>query len=413
MGAMSRIFTSVALAASSLLIAACAGARPRVELPEPTGVHAVGVTTATLVDETRVDPLGPKDSPRHLTVTAWYPAEPTGSETPASMLLDLEADDIRSTMRLMGLPGSTADAMAEAPGHAWVDAPRSTAKERWPVLLFSHGFVSAPQFYTGTATELASHGYVVVSINHPYESAAARVAPSEVIGGKLARFALRVTMQMRGIDDLAELSAGPEKLEATRELLERNDILDGSLRVWLDDSRFVLDQLETLDDSGLLAPLHGGLDMERLGALGHSFGGATAIALSLEDDRVDAAINIDGFQFGEVLGRKIPVPSMLIESAQLPGANDMVYAASPDLQKVTLEHVLHLGASDLGYVAGLPERKYQRLVGTGPVRDDLRTIDRLVLDHMDRWVAGTEPKASPAVTPAKSSVSPRSTSGRP
>ena len=44
------------------------------------------------------------------------------------------------------------------------------ADEKYPLLVFSHGAYGIKASNTSTYTELASHGYVVVSIDHPYHS---------------------------------------------------------------------------------------------------------------------------------------------------------------------------------------------------------------------------------------------------
>lgn len=62
------------------------------------------------------------------------------------------------------------------------------------------------------------------------------------------------------------------------------------------DLRFVVDQLDRSDAVGLLA---GRLDTEHIAAVGHSFGGATAVAVAALDPRIIAAVNIDGTLYGD------------------------------------------------------------------------------------------------------------------
>ena len=56
--------------------------------------------------------------------------------------------------------------------------PSSTARrrpraDRFPVLVFSHGYTGVPSSYTALLEDLASHGYAVLSVVHPYEATAA------------------------------------------------------------------------------------------------------------------------------------------------------------------------------------------------------------------------------------------------
>ena len=68
--------------------------------------------------------------------------------------------------------------------------------------------------------------------------------------------------------------------------------------IWTADVRFVLDELERMSEAGFL---DGRLDARRAGILGHSFGGATAGQVCLEDPRCLAGCNLDGLQVGGML----------------------------------------------------------------------------------------------------------------
>jgi hypothetical protein len=138
-----------------------------------------------------------------------------------------------------------------------------------PVALFSPGFGFPREMYTAIVDDLASRGYVVVSLSHTYESVAV-----EVPGGRL---------------ELAVSEGeGPE--------------LDKALDARVADSRFVLDQLTKIargenPDTGkrpLPRGLGRSLDLSRVGAYGHSSGGFTAGETMVHDRRVDAGINLDG-----------------------------------------------------------------------------------------------------------------------
>ena len=56
--------------------------------------------------------------------------------------------------------------------------------------------------------------------------------------------------------------------------------------------------MEDPASSSARSVLSGHLDLTRVALVGHSLGGATAVRLVDEDDRVDAAVNIDGRIFG-------------------------------------------------------------------------------------------------------------------
>jgi dienelactone hydrolase len=147
-------------------------------------------------------------------------------------------------------------------GHAWRDAPPAVSKPA-PVILFSPGLTASAEMYAGLTEDLASLGYVVVTVNHPYIS-----GPTALPGGGLA------------VPD-------PD-LEGSDELIE----------ITLADMRTVLAWLER--QNGTAGALLGGkLDLNRIGAYGHSFGGATALQLERQDPRVKAAVDLDGSVYGD------------------------------------------------------------------------------------------------------------------
>ncbi|GIO43150.1 hypothetical protein J41TS4_29080 [Paenibacillus apis] len=69
-------------------------------------------------------------------------------------------------------------------------------------------------------------------------------------------------------------------------------------RLWVEDTRFVLDSLEAAS-SPIPAWLAEKIDMNRAGVFGHSFGGATAAQMLVEDSRIKAALNMDGILYGQ------------------------------------------------------------------------------------------------------------------
>ena len=85
--------------------------------------------------------------------------------------------------------------------------------------------------------------------------------------------------------------------------METTEALNTILNVWIDDSEYALDFLAELNETD--AVLAGAFDLERVGAFGHSFGGATAANLSLVDDRVLASLNMDGTVYGDGQGQTL------------------------------------------------------------------------------------------------------------
>lgn len=130
--------------------------------------------------------------------------------------------------------------------------------------MFSHGAHDHRSDTTVVVQELASHGYVVVTVDHTYD------AFSEFPDGRL-------TFPFQGSTDLGALD-------------------------FATDIRFVLDCIEDLaaghnpdaEQRPLPTGLHDALDPQRIGMFGWSKGAtATALVMS-EDQRIRAGLSLDG-----------------------------------------------------------------------------------------------------------------------
>ncbi|WP_278264568.1 hypothetical protein [Nocardia sp. AG03] len=252
---------------------------PVPSLPAPTGPYAVGSEIFRWVDESRAEPATEADDRRNVVVQAWYPtATVSGRQW---VYLDGSTD---LPARVSGIPGFLLRYYDRIDTHASAQTPVSDARPRWPVVLFSPGYGAPRAFYTGLLTDLASRGFVVLAVDHPYESGV-----TELADGTIA-----TTVEHFPADD-------PDGLRFMTERLDTRTA----------DLRFVLDQLEHPDAMGLLAT-H--LDTTAITATGHSLGGATALSALSTDPRLQAAANIDGTLYGPLLDRTLDRPVLLIDS---------------------------------------------------------------------------------------------------
>jgi dienelactone hydrolase len=172
---------------------------------------------------------------RSLPVEYWYPA----SDAHRGQDLDLATCD---RFRVPPM-------MVEQTQHAVRDA--AAREQRFPFILFSHGFGGTRLQTTHFCTHLASHGYVVAAMDH--------------VGN--------TTTDML---EMATTAEGSEPLDAAREM--RRFIEDRPA-----DAVFVIDQV--------LAGAFGDCaDADRIGMTGHSFGGWTTLATTARDERIRAAL---------------------------------------------------------------------------------------------------------------------------
>ncbi len=246
-------------------------------LPAPTGPHAVGTTTVHWVDTSRdEDFTDARKDKRELMVRIWYPAAPRPQTQPAPYFLVRREGIGQLREGGLGMPDPMLDFVH---AHAMAEAPLA-AGERFPVLLFSPGAGFSPTFYASLLEELASHGYVVVATSHTYTT-----GPVIFPDGRYAS----------NTEDPSGLFGTPY------------------FDVVVADLRFVLSQVRALDAGGPEERFTGRLDLERVGAIGHSIGGAASAIVCQKEPGVRACANLDG-TFQGSWAKGISQPFLLVHT---------------------------------------------------------------------------------------------------
>lgn len=330
---------------------------PIFEYPRPTGPYGVGTTRLAFIDRTRTDAFAPTpSSPRELLAAVWYPADVTG-DAPRAPFWPKDTD----AEAAVGLPAFMFSHLSLVRAHSTPEAPLASAKPRWPVIVYSHGFNATPWQNVVQMEELASHGFVVVSIGHTYD--ASRLTFPD---GRVALDNSRTRQPQpppAAQEEVARLTArldslrNPDSARATWRQMEEYWQQVGvyvmrSIDVWYDDTRFVIDRLAAIDagsDGETTGPRERfarHLDLERLGVAGMSFGGSTAGVTCMRDRRCKAGANLDGWQFGHVMDHPLEVPFMFV-SHEGNGEFPVYYGSSADLLNVEVRGTTHGSFSDL------------------------------------------------------------------
>ena len=348
-----------------------------VELPAPTGPYPVASTSWRLTDRSRAESFAAPGEFRQIEVIAWYPAA-AGNGARAPYLRE-GLSEVRTFAKLFGAEGAF-DGLKDVRTHAELDGTPAASPEKMPFLVFSHGYTGVPSSYTALLEDLASHGYAVISIVHPYEATGATLTDGSVVTTNGSDGTLR-----KGVQDVfAEW--GPEDatmaaVTAAADDDERLRLLRGylgglhntgkALRRWVDDTRLVVDRLRTLPKTTAGGRLAARLDFDRIGVFGHSMGGVTAAQFCAEDSRCKAALNLDGIpQYGPMIGMSMPRPLAMVYSSRpgRAGASDPIYrlAAHPYI-RFDVRGTLHLTFSDMVFWGG-PLRARPLLGDIAPAR---------------------------------------------
>jgi len=97
-------------------------------------------------------------------VQAWYPID-SGKRYPKETYIPSPVKGISNLATKFGL-GQPFAKINQVDTQSYKGAPLSSKMAKYPVVLFSHGFGRARWEYQAITRELASHGYLVLSVEH-------------------------------------------------------------------------------------------------------------------------------------------------------------------------------------------------------------------------------------------------------
>jgi predicted dienelactone hydrolase len=294
--------SGIGLAATAPAPAAAAAAAPAAAhrrltggylLPAPTGPACLGTVALHLKDTTRIDPWAPAQPFREIMVQIWYPAQSTRGHLPAPWL---SPGAVPHFAEAFGFP---ADRIRATPTHGRIGAPVDRQQGGRPVVLYSPGLGGDRGTSTALAEDLASHGYIVVTVDHTHDAS-----------------------EVEFPDGRVEVAVLPPEID--------EQVITRFADVRAADIRFVLHQLAALDagrnpDAGrrrLPDGLRGAFDLDRAGMFGHSLGGSTAAAVMHDDRRLKAGVNLDGTLVGAGALAGSDRPFLLLSSDHGPGVED-------------------------------------------------------------------------------------------
>jgi predicted dienelactone hydrolase len=214
--------------------------------------------------------------PREIMVQIWYPATPN-HEHFASYRRRSETTWLSSYMGVLRT-------------HSYKNAAVAASGSPFPVLLFNPAWAGHRTQNTYQVEDLASHGFIVVGVDHTYNS------------GPIAFPGRRVTEPTDGhdISDFQNTTVAQQYAFGAKEV----DIEAG-------DDVLALNTLSS-DNLNPRSPFFHRVDANDAGAFGHSFGGAVAAEVCYQDPRVKAALNEDGWMFGEVATRGLDKPYLVM-----------------------------------------------------------------------------------------------------
>jgi hypothetical protein len=370
------------------------GQNIRTVLPKPTGPYSVGSRYFYLIDKNRPDHISPDpDDYRAISLQVWYPAEP-GPNDQIILLNDRRL--IEGYVQDGALDSTILTEWAMEPTHSFLKARPVKAKSPFPVILYSSsGVMNANTFLS---EELASHGYVVFSIGHPYWCEFYFDAQGKTTPLDKNNEYYKQLWKEEGSRQVLKIK---KEITLTKTLEDRPDLYRklnqampteaSDLRFWGEDIGFVIDQLNEMNsDAGFFK---GALDVSRIGVMGYSKGGAAAGQYCLTaDDRCKAGINLGGFMFGDIAEKNLKKPFLIMEHIEpwvpngLPIGKLFFERAESSAYMVAIRDALHGNFCDMTLA-----KKYIKLEGiNGPIEGEkcLKIMEYYVRAFFDKYVKG-------------------------
>jgi dienelactone hydrolase len=337
-------------------------------LPAPTGPYAVGRTEYVWVDASRTDPLSETaGEKRQLLIWVWYPSSAGGSPAPY-----LPSNWVAAHNRDQGIGRWLERDYSSIQTHAFEDASLSKQEKTYPVLLMQPGMGPVSTDYTILAENLASHGYVVVGIDPTYTSNLIVFPDGRVV-------------------PRSEKGTIPDSANAAQADADANRIG----KVWTDDAVFAIDRLQELN-ADPSSPFHNRLDLDHLGAFGHSFGGKTAISLCEIDSRCKAGADLDGSAFSNDLKGTLRQPFLFMTQGNCSNCDSMhrMYEGTQNASYyLSVAGAGHFNFSDLPVRLLPPARLLFRLlgfIGTIPPQRGGEIANAYLVAFFDKYLKGID-----------------------
>jgi pimeloyl-ACP methyl ester carboxylesterase len=302
----------------------CASVLPVVGSPR----FDVAITTSMLTDTDRLDPYAKDGRARSIMISSFNPVTKCHHKTQQPYMPPATAAFEDEKYSAYGLPNGTFRSLSLETCSNGSTIYSACSSDSLPVVLFSGALATSRLIYSNILQNIAAAGYLVISIDHPYDSDIVEFPNGSLINGV-------------DIDSDAELAL--------------------ALTTRTQDLLFMHQQLANATLTDTLFPGHlRGRKSPATAIMGHSFGGAASAAAMLVEPRISAGLNLDGSMFGDVLTAGLDQAFMLMGHENKTQATDPTWAAVwPRLRgfkkEFEVKGTAHYSFSDLPLVTAVLE----------------------------------------------------------
>ena len=352
----------------------------KIRAPKPTGEYAVGTFTYTVKD-VREEVMAP-GTMRSVAARVYYPVLPKSAEgmkRAESMSKNVTAG-IRRAFRLP-LDYEKITASGENAAECYENAPRIEGK-KFPLILFNHGLCSYREGNSFLCIELASHGYVVISVAHSMEAACTEFDDGSVI---LYDKSITKKTYQPFLKAAAAMYRFTKMKGSEQELAGKFDEIQRKY------ARFLGERLDEWVKDNEAALVYAGENLQELidfekgiGATGLSMGGNTAYRLCTRKPEVVCGVNIDGGIFGDFTEDVLEKPFLQISCKDNENVASRVYLRhTKPVYKALFRDMRHMGFSDMKHMM-----KPGYTMGRLDPDEMHRNLCRCHLDFFDTYLKG-------------------------
>ena len=289
----------------------------------------------------------------------------------------------------------------EVPAYFYYPEVENASEKEFPLVIFSHGAFGYYQSNTSTYMELASNGYVVISLDHPYHSFFTKdtAGNTVIVNPQFLQEVMYVNEDGTSEQEVLEMSHAWLNIRTA----DMNFILDSVKETKglseLPSYWFIGEETSAETIRDILAMT----DMERIGLMGHSLGGATSVTVGRTRNDIDAVIDLDGTMLGEQFGytegvydfydEEYPVPLLSVNNEEhyFEGVefseqyvNSVVIANAKDAKNTYFKGSGHMNFTDLPLLS--PTLANMLGIGTVDSEECVVTMNKLVLDYFNSYL---------------------------
>lgn len=226
------------------------------------------------------------------------------------------------------------------------NAPVRTG-EKYPLIVLSHGLGALRTIYSAIGNDLASHGFIVATVEHRDGSASATYYfndQSDAEIGNKSWLYLRTLQQ--GENEM--LLRNSQVQQRSKECSQALDVILSGMPV---KNVLNLDfDIQQLRDS---------IDRDKIAIMGHSFGGATVIQALHDDQRFRCGIALDAWMLplDDEICSKFSQPLFFINSERFQNPASILkmkkcYAPGKERKMITIRGSVHQNFADFTFVTG-------------------------------------------------------------